>query len=53
METENLILREMQVADANDLCGLYEDKDAVRYIAPIHEISEEKEYIKLQNKAIK
>ena len=46
METENLILREMQEADANDLCGLYEDKGAVRYIAPIHEVSEEKEYIK-------
>lgn len=45
METEHLILRELLPKDAKDLCELYKDKEATQYITPVHEVSEEKEYM--------
>lgn len=44
-KTKRLVIREVGPNDAEDICRLYEDKEAVRYIPPIHGVMEEKEYM--------
>lgn len=41
IETKNLIVREMTVGDVEEICGLYQDKENVRFLPEVSDVCEE------------